>query len=120
QVWKRVANLLARPMAESKLDKASRQTFAANLLVSILQTIGRGMRKGMPVSVYFVDAAWAPQSARGLPESGRSSLLVKMRDILNECLTNPHPDLADIYGRPDRSFGDASNDRPGLRPRHDK
>lgn len=57
RIYRRVANLLARPMSASRLDKDTLPNFAANLLVPILQTIGRGMRKRMPVAVYFVDAA---------------------------------------------------------------
>src|SRR5439155_17859954 len=61
--YRRVARLLARPMSASMLDKDTLPVFGANLVVPVLQTIGRAMRLGMPAEVYFVDAAWAPNSA---------------------------------------------------------
>jgi pPIWI RE three-gene island domain Z len=85
-VFRRVARLLARPMIASQLDDETLEAFAANLLVAVLQTIGRGMRRGMPVEVYFVDAAWAPESAEGRPDTKRSSVLVGMREVLLDCL----------------------------------
>ncbi len=97
QVYGRVANLLARPVSASMLSHATLRNFAADLLVPILQTIGRGMRQRMPVSVYFVDAAWALNSAVGRPENDRSSVLVIMQRILEECLTHPDPDVQAVY-----------------------
>jgi hypothetical protein len=97
QLLRRVANLLSRPMSASRLDRETLTNFAANLLVPILQAIGRGMRKQMPVAVYFVDAAWAPNSVNQMAETDRSSLLVAMREILRKCLADPDPDLQDIY-----------------------
>lgn len=97
KAYKRIANLLARPMSASRLDDQTLRNFSANLLVPILQTIGRGMRKRMPVEVYFVDAAWAPHSAEGHAESSRSSVLVLMRDVLEKCLNHADPDQRDVY-----------------------
>lgn len=90
-LYRRVGNILARPMSASRLDAASLRSFAANLLVPILQTIGRAMRNRMSVSVFFVDAAWAPHSANEQMETARSSLLVVMRDILRQTLHDPVP-----------------------------
>jgi hypothetical protein len=114
QTYKRVVNLLARPMSASRLDRATLNNFAANLLVPILQTIGRGMRMGMPVQVYFVDAAWAPRSVLGRPESDRSSLLVTMRAILHACLNHPSPDLRAVYQALYGPFRTAFDDIDGL------
>ena len=94
--YRRIANVLARPMSASRLDGETLIGFAANLLVPILQTIGRGMRKQMPVYVYFVDAAWAPNSAQGGNETERSSLLVVMQQVLKRALEDPDPDLRAI------------------------
>ncbi len=113
-LYRTVTNLLARPLSASRLHADILTTFAANLLVSILQAIGRGMRKGMPVQVYFVDAAWAEGSAKGLPETKRSSLLVQMRDILNACLDNPDPDLRDVYEALYGVFATAFDNIDGL------
>jgi hypothetical protein len=66
-------------------------------MVAILQTIGRGMRNGCPVAVYFVDAAWAIQSTKDKPDSGRDSMLVQMRIILEECVNHPDPVIRGIY-----------------------
>lgn len=71
--------------------------FTANQMVAILQTIGRGMRNTCPVSVYFVDAAWAPQSAKGKADSPRDSMLVQMRVILEECVAHLDPVIREIY-----------------------
>jgi hypothetical protein len=101
-------------MSASRLDRATLNNFAANLLVPILQTIGRGMRKGMPVRVYFVDAAWAPRSKLALPESDRSSLLVTMRAILRACLNHPAPDLRTVYQALYGPFRNAFDDIDGL------
>lgn len=115
-IYRRIANLLARPMSASSLDSKTLRHFAANLLVPILQTIGRGMRKRMPVDVYFVDAAWAPNSAEGRPESDRSSLLVVMRGVLEECFAESDPDQRDVYQALYGVFRSAFRDIIGLIP----
>lgn len=97
EVFRQIARLLARPMSASQLDDKTLWAFSANLLVTILQMIGRGMRKRMPIEVYFIDAAWAPNSAQGRPETARSSVLVAMRDILAKCLTTRDADQWDIH-----------------------
>lgn len=118
-IYRRVANLLARPMSASNLDRNTLRHFAANLLVPILQTIGRGMRKRMPVEVYFVDAAWAPNSAEERPESDRSSMLVIMRQVLEECFADPDPDQHDVYEALYGVFRNAFRDIIGLIPPQD-
>jgi hypothetical protein len=55
------------------------------------------MRNGCPVAVYFVDAAWAIQSTKDKPDSGRDSMLVQMRIILEECVKHPDPVIQAIY-----------------------
>ena len=114
--YRRIGNLLARPMSASQLDSPTLVNFAANLLVPILQTIGRGMRKAMPVDIYFVDAAWAPNSAEGRPETDRSSMLVVMRQVLDMCLGHPDADLRDIYKALYGIFQDAFRNIDGLLP----
>jgi hypothetical protein len=84
-------------MSASQLDDLTLQAFAANLPVVVLQMVGRGMRGHMPVEVYFVDAAWAPRGAEGLPDTPRSSVLVTMRHILGACVAAPDPDQRAIY-----------------------
>jgi pPIWI RE three-gene island domain Z len=89
--------LLREPLMASRLGSELFQAFTANQMVAILQTIGRGMRNGCPVAVYFVDAAWAIQSTKGEPDSGRNSMLVQMRIILEECVNHPDPIKREIY-----------------------
>ncbi|MGB3508596.1 MAG: hypothetical protein WBA93_05030 [Microcoleaceae cyanobacterium] len=95
---RRVTNrLLREPLMASRLGADLFKSFTANQMVNILQTIGRGMRNSCPVQVYFVDAAWAYNSTQNLPDSGRNSMLVQMRIILEECVNHPNPVIREIY-----------------------
>ena len=114
--YRRIANVLARPMSASRLDGETLINFAANLLVPILQTIGRGMRKQMPVYVYFVDTAWAPKSAEGGTETDRSSLLVVMQQVLKRALSESDLDLRDIAQALYDTFYEAFDNIVGLNP----
>ncbi|WP_250123160.1 hypothetical protein [Chroococcidiopsis sp. CCMEE 29] len=96
-IYRHARRLLQEPLMASRLGPDLFKPFTANQMVAILQTIGRGMRNGCPVAVYFVDAAWAPQSAKDKPDSGRYSMLVQMRIILEECMTHPNPVTREIY-----------------------
>lgn len=89
--------LLQEPLMASRLGVELFRPFTANQMVNVLQTIGRGMRNGRPVSVYFVDAAWAPNSTRGQPDTPRNSMLVQMRAILEQCVADPDPVRRQIY-----------------------
>jgi hypothetical protein len=96
-LWRTANRLLREPLMASRLGPELFKSFTANQMVAILQTIGRGMRNGCPVSVYFVDAAWAKKSAEGKPDSGRDSMLVQMRIILEECVNHEDPVIREIY-----------------------
>ena len=96
-LWRHANRLLREPLMASRLGPELFQPFTANQMVAILQTIGRGMRNGCPVAVYFVDAAWAKESTRDKPDSGRDSMLVQMRIILEECVAHPNPVIREIY-----------------------
>lgn len=89
--------LLEEPLMASRLGQELFRPFTANQMVATLQTIGRAMRGGCPVAVYFVDAAWAPRSTSGEPDSPRDSMLVQMRAILEECVSHPDPAKRDVY-----------------------
>lgn len=114
RAFRAIANLLSRPMSASMLPDEVLINFAANQLVPILQTIGRGMRKHMPVNVYFVDAAWAPNSALEQPETNRSSLLVIMQRILVALVNDASPDLRDIHRALYGVFQEAFDNITGL------
>jgi hypothetical protein len=114
EVFRQISRLLARPMSASQLDNATLRSFAANLLVSVLQMIGRGMRKRMPIEVYFIDAAWAPNSAEGRPETTRSSVLVAMRDVLAACLATRDSDQRDVNQALYGVFAEAFHEIDGV------
>lgn len=97
QLWKTANRLLREPLMASRLGEDLFKPFTANQMVGILQTIGRGMRNGCPVQVYFVDAAWAIKSTQDKPDSGRDSMLVQMRIILEECVKHSDPVIREIY-----------------------
>lgn len=97
QLWKTTNRLLREPLMASRLGEDLFKPFTANQMVAILQTIGRGMRNGCPVQVYFVDAAWAIKSTQDQPDSGRDSMLVQMRIILEECVKHSDPVVREIY-----------------------
>ncbi|WP_449420368.1 pPIWI_RE_Z domain-containing protein [Phormidium nigroviride] len=97
QLWRTANRLLREPLMASRLGEDLFKPFTANQMVGILQTIGRGMRNGCPVQVYFVDAAWAIKSTQDQPDSGRDSMLVQMRIILEECVKHSDPVIREIY-----------------------
>ncbi len=97
QTYKNVGRLLREPLMASRLGIELFEPFTANQMVAILQTIGRGMRNSCPVSVYFVDAAWAIQTAMGKTDSPRDSMLVQMRVILEKCVKYDDPVIKEIY-----------------------
>lgn len=83
--------LLSLSLMSNSLGRYA-EPFVADQMIMVLQTIGRAMRGDCPAFVYFVDAAWAPQSALGKPDTERTSMLVMMQGILAKCLT--HDDAA--------------------------
>ncbi|CUX56966.1 conserved hypothetical protein [Agrobacterium fabrum str. J-07] len=88
--------LLRFPLQASRLGELA-MPFTADIMVDVLQTIGRAMRNGCPARAIFVDAAWAPRSAAGGQDNFRTSMLVAMRDILRNRLQDADPVDAEIY-----------------------
>jgi len=80
----------------------------------ILQTIGRTMRGDCPAFVYFVDEAWAPNSAAGNVDDERTSMLIMMRSILNDCLEHEDPVKRECYRNLYTSFATPLNNIKGL------
>lgn len=95
--------LLRMPLIAQALGKFA-EPFVADQMIIILQTIGRAMRGDCPAFVYFVDAAWAPYSARGQADTERTSFLVMMQSILRQCLTHPDPAVRECYENLYQSF----------------
>lgn len=91
-----IRRLLRFPLQASRLGDLA-VPFTADIMVDVLQAIGRAMRNGCAARAIFVDAAWAPRSAAGHADSRRSSMLVAMRDILRARLNDPDPVDAEIY-----------------------
>ncbi|MFB6953585.1 hypothetical protein ACFCXP_28490 [Streptomyces niveus] len=84
--WRR---LLSRRYIYSQLSERERRSFTWDQLVTIWQVIGRLVRGGVPARVVFVDARFAPRTARALApgvDRGRlpaeDGLLTGMRDVL--------------------------------------
>ncbi len=95
---RKARRLLRFPVMASRLGDLN-TPFTADIMVDVLQTIGRAMRNGCPARVIFADAAWAPNSAytERMRDSGDTSMLVKMRDILRARLADPDPIDREIY-----------------------
>ena len=88
--------LLRFPLMASRLGPLA-VPFTADIMVDVLQTIGRAMRNGVKTRVIFADSAWAPRSAEGKCDSGQTSMLVLMRDILRARLADLDPVDGEIY-----------------------
>lgn len=116
ELYTTTMQLLARTMSASRLPKDFLAPFAANLLIPILQTIGRAIRRSSPADVFFVDAAWAPRSAQSPPEpdDNRSSVLVAMQQLLNKYVSDPDPAERAVMEALYRPFADAFSDIEDL------
>lgn len=95
--------LLRMPLIAQSLGKYA-EPFVADQMIMTLQTIGRAMRGDCPAFVYFVDAAWAPNSANGSSDTERTSMLVMMQRILGKCLSHPDPAVRECYQNLYQSF----------------
>jgi hypothetical protein len=80
EALERLRWLLRRPQQVSCLGRMI-EPFVADGMVDLLQTIGRAMRNGCKTRVFFVDAAFAPNSAKGAVDTQRSSMIVAMKDV---------------------------------------
>lgn len=106
--------LLSQPLQVSRLPPKYRRAFAANLLIPVLQTIGRAIRGSRPADVYFVDAAWASQSCDGKPDTERTSVLVVMQKLLRNYMRTPDPGQRAILQALYQPFAEAFADIDGL------
>jgi hypothetical protein len=94
-----VRRLIRFPVQASRLGPLA-VPFTADIMVDVLQAIGRGMRNGCKVRIVFADAAWAPMSCSANPtkrDGPETSMLVLMRDILRARLADPNPVDREVY-----------------------
>lgn len=90
------SSLLRMAISVNRLGKMS-EPFVADIMVEILQTIGRAMRNGVKCRAIFVDAAWAPNSAMGKNDTAFTSMLVSVMKILERRLTTGPGVEREIY-----------------------
>jgi hypothetical protein len=88
--------LLRRPQQISRLGPMIRP-FVADGMVDLLQTVGRAMRNGCKTRVFFVDASFAPNSAKDNRDSHTTSMIVAMRDVLADLIDSDDPVEREIY-----------------------
>ncbi len=90
--------LLRFPVQASRLGPLA-APFTADIMVDVLQTIGRAMRNGCKARVIFADTAWAPVSATTgeHTDSRQTSMLVMMRDILAARVNDTDPVNREVY-----------------------
>ena len=95
--------VLSDPGKYRDLTPAERDALCWTQLVFLWQTMGRAVRKGVSVRVFFCDAAFAPETAKGNVDRPSTSLLLGMRDVLSryqlEEMSSEHLALAKtLYG----------------------
>ena len=108
EAYAQVKDMMRTPLVASRLGDYAKP-FVADQMIIILQTIGRAMRGDCPAFVYFVDAAWAPRSAKAGTDTAATSMLVMMQDILQECLSHPDPTTRQCYENLYLSFATPMN-----------
>ncbi len=94
-----VRRLLRFPVQASRLGPLA-VPFTADIMVDVLQAIGRAMRNGCKARVLFADAAWAPTSCSAdqtRRDGPQTSMLVLMRDILRARLSDPDQVDREVY-----------------------
>ena len=113
-----VGALLREPLRASKLPPHLWRAFTANMMVAILQTVGRATRNDCPVQVFFVDAAWAPKSAVGGLDTPNTSMLLQMQAILRDLVNHSDPLHREIYQILYGDFEKSLSEVQGLIGRH--
>ncbi|CAN7391286.1 hypothetical protein LJR098_003338 [Rhizobium sp. LjRoot98] len=91
--------------------------FVADVMIDVIQTIGRSLRNGCKTRVMFVDAAWAPGSMNPRSprsDTARTSYLVAMNAILNRLLNSADPVHREIYNALFRPYVDPLAQCAGL------
>ncbi len=88
--WRKLLHL---PMILRTMNDVDRTAVTWSELVVIWQVIGRLVRGGNPARVYFVDAAFAPQTAELQKDTSKSSLLLGIRAVLEPLFKTPKSQL---------------------------
>lgn len=80
----------------SYMPETARTQFAWDLMTSLWQTIGRGIRKGVPVYVGFIDSQFAPGLYKTPPkqDTRHSSCLIQMKETLYQTIEVEKNDVA--------------------------
>lgn len=81
--------MAASPLKTAKEDDAD--SFAANIIVELGQVFGRAIRGGLSAKIVFLDAAWAPQTAKGAFDSPRTSILLRAAKIIRGIVAGDDP-----------------------------
>ena len=84
-VW---GDILRDPGQFRNAPAAVRRNLVWTQLVALWQTVGRAVRGGSSVRVHFCDAAFAPESATGLKDTEKTSMLVAMRAELDDFMNS--------------------------------
>ncbi|MFI6630743.1 hypothetical protein ACIBI7_17885 [Nonomuraea fuscirosea] len=100
QEWRR---LLSRRYVYSRLSPWEKRAFAWDQLVTMWQVIGRLVRGGVPARVVFVDASFAPKTARALSPGATGPVPVEdgLLSALHSILTPYFDARADPAAFPD-------------------
>jgi hypothetical protein len=85
----------------SMMSDDARVQFSWDLLTTLWQTIGRGIRKGVPVYVGFIDTRFAPGLFK-MPkkDTAYSSCLVQIKETLQTALKSQNNEVAEKLYRP--------------------
>ncbi|MBB3997487.1 pPIWI_RE_Z domain-containing protein [Aureimonas pseudogalii] len=95
----RVRRLLRHSVRVGTLGDLT-DAFVADVMIDVVQTIGRSMRNGCKTRVLFVDSAWAPGSMNPRnprADTARTSYLVAMSGILDRLLNSPDAVHREVY-----------------------
>ncbi|GAB1257123.1 hypothetical protein NBRC116494_16250 [Aurantivibrio plasticivorans] len=116
KAYDKVWRLLLNPLIASRLGDLM-EPFTANISVSLLQTIGRGMRNSCRVQCFFVDAAWAKNSAKNdesILDTNETSMLVQLINILKSCVNHTDPIKRSVYEELYSAFLEPLSETQGL------
>ncbi|MCC2605622.1 hypothetical protein [Planctobacterium marinum] len=91
-----VANGFDLRTSYSYMPEISRKQFSWDLMTSVWQTIGRGIRKGVPIYVGFMDSQFSPGTFSSPPKADTcsSSCLLQMKETLSESFDSKEGEIA--------------------------